>query len=585
MFSRGIDQVESQRDEHAGAKSIAPGKRTLTASLPVQRSAQRSDAPAGPAADGGAVRHGHEDPFAMHLVGAVQRAASSPAASSDEGVHAAAARGTSGPGGELPHAAAIQRAFGSFDISGIRSHTDDAAAEGAAAMGARAFAAGNHVAFAPGEADLHTAAHEAAHVIQQRAGVQLAGGVGAEGDAFERHADAVADKVVAGESAEELLAAGPSGAPASAGGMAVQRAAKASAMGTFTDEKYELDGTKKLKFLLKFTPGDQVDAIKIGLTQSLKDTKDGVPNAIDAAARSRKSADGHAVDRLSNNNNPIYGAPALGPNQGLEATAESNNPTTAPTELDPDKGRNATYELGHRINTGGAWDVKDAGLHDAPTIIGGPSSSKEFESAAVALDGPQKGTYYGSVRWGWRKDAAGVLSEIPFDLVSMGVPSKEFLGAATMWNAGRVRGKVAPIADNTPVYGANGAELYRIDTDVEMQQEAAIARGDVYHLRATIVSAGPHKDDEVYVKTADVEDMGDGAALVRLPVPEVKVLSRNDSLYKVAWKSDPKQALPQGTRVKVSMVRTAPGMSKLEILDGPDTGKIGWTSSDALVNE
>jgi hypothetical protein len=43
--------------------------------------------------------------------------------------------------------------------------------------------------------------------VQQRSGVQLKGGVGQVGDAYEQHADAVADKVVAGESAEPLLSA------------------------------------------------------------------------------------------------------------------------------------------------------------------------------------------------------------------------------------------------------------------------------------------------------------------------------------------------------------------------------------------
>jgi hypothetical protein len=39
------------------------------------------------------------------------------------------------------------------------------------------YATGNHVAF-KGAPNLHTAAHEAAHVVQQRGGVQLKGGVG-----------------------------------------------------------------------------------------------------------------------------------------------------------------------------------------------------------------------------------------------------------------------------------------------------------------------------------------------------------------------------------------------------------------------
>ncbi len=119
-------------------------------------------------------------------------------------IHEAAQRGTRGSGGSLPHLEAIQRSFGRFDVGGIQSHTDGAAQQASRDMGAAGFATGNHVAFA-GAPDLHTAAHEAAHVVQQRAGVQLASGVGAAGDAYERHADAVADQVVAGRSAEGLL--------------------------------------------------------------------------------------------------------------------------------------------------------------------------------------------------------------------------------------------------------------------------------------------------------------------------------------------------------------------------------------------
>lgn len=84
-------------------------------------------------------------------------------------------------------------------------------------MGATAYATGDHVVFASAP-DLHTAAHEAAHTVQQKSGVQLKRGVGEVGDAYERHADAVADRVVAGASAEALLdeMAGPrvAGAPA-----------------------------------------------------------------------------------------------------------------------------------------------------------------------------------------------------------------------------------------------------------------------------------------------------------------------------------------------------------------------------------
>jgi hypothetical protein len=120
------------------------------------------------------------------------------------GVHAAATHGISGSAGHLPHFDRIQRSFGRHDVAGIQAHVGGAAAEGARAMGAEAFAAGDHVAFA-GAPDLHTAAHEAAHVVQQRAGVQLKGGVGEAGDGYERHADEVADLVVQGRSSEALL--------------------------------------------------------------------------------------------------------------------------------------------------------------------------------------------------------------------------------------------------------------------------------------------------------------------------------------------------------------------------------------------
>jgi hypothetical protein len=137
-------------------------------------------------------------------------------------VQAAAEHGTSGAGSALPHFAQIQQLFGRHDISGVQAHTDGRAAEGAQAMGADAFATGDRVAFA-GTPDLHTAAHEAAHIVQQRGGVQLKGGVGEAGDSYERHADAVADLVVQGKSAEGLLDQHAGGGSAAVAGGAVQR--------------------------------------------------------------------------------------------------------------------------------------------------------------------------------------------------------------------------------------------------------------------------------------------------------------------------------------------------------------------------
>lgn len=121
-----------------------------------------------------------------------------------DGVHRAAAHGIQGPGRAIPHVDAIQRSFGRHDIGDIQAYVGGTAREASEAMGAEAYATGNAVAFKAAP-DLHTAAHEAAHVVQQRGGVQLQGGVGRVGDRYERHADAVADMVVQGKSAEGLL--------------------------------------------------------------------------------------------------------------------------------------------------------------------------------------------------------------------------------------------------------------------------------------------------------------------------------------------------------------------------------------------
>jgi len=176
-------------DRDPGAIGTAvPGKRTLVEQAYAGTVQLRSDA--GPAADPSAVQ-------------------------------AAAARGAATASSKLPHGETIQRLFGRHDVSTVQAHTGAEATATAREMGAQAYAMGNHVVLGAG-ADLHTVAHEAAHVVQQRGGVQLKGGVGEVGDRYERHADAVADAVVQGKSAEALLDAFAGGSTVS-GTAAVQR--------------------------------------------------------------------------------------------------------------------------------------------------------------------------------------------------------------------------------------------------------------------------------------------------------------------------------------------------------------------------
>ncbi|HEX4964907.1 MAG TPA: DUF4157 domain-containing protein [Thermoanaerobaculia bacterium] len=125
-------------------------------------------------------------------------------ATSGDRTHQAAAEGARTPATGLPFADRVQQAFGRHDVSSIQAHVGAGASASAQAMGAAAYATGEHVVFGQSPS-LRAAAHEAAHVVQQRSGIQPPSGVGQVGDAWERHAEAVANRVVAGRPAEDLL--------------------------------------------------------------------------------------------------------------------------------------------------------------------------------------------------------------------------------------------------------------------------------------------------------------------------------------------------------------------------------------------
>jgi len=173
---------DEPRSADSAASDRAPGRSSLTSGM-VQRKAG-SPGPSAPIGGGGI-----ELPDGLRGGGAQKAAAS----------------GLASAGTSLPHLDAIQQSFGRHDVSTVVAHQGEQADAACDALGARAYAFGSEVAFGAGTADLHTTAHEAAHVVQQRAGVHLAGGVGQAGDRYEQHADQVADLVVQGRSAEGLL--------------------------------------------------------------------------------------------------------------------------------------------------------------------------------------------------------------------------------------------------------------------------------------------------------------------------------------------------------------------------------------------
>lgn len=179
-----------------------------------------------------------------------EQAANPPPEPDAEDIHHLARQGIAGAASPLPHLDRIQSAFGAHGVQAVEAHVGGPATGASQAMGAEAYATGNHVAFAR-TPDLHTAAHEAAHVVQQRAGVHLDRGVGASGDAYEQHADRVADQVVAGGSAQALL----DEVRGSGGAAAVQRAPETAAPGA--DNGHIVYGAKEINDRL--APNDAVN--------------------------------------------------------------------------------------------------------------------------------------------------------------------------------------------------------------------------------------------------------------------------------------------------------------------------------------
>ncbi len=219
----------------------SPGKVTLTSRLaPRPRGDGETPVQCQPAEtiDPGAANAAWDDLFTVLAPGgaAVQRQHDGGAAPSADATRAIAAHGVAGAGSELPHLATLQASFGDHGtaLGGVRAFVGGEAATASRAMGAQAYATGDAIAFAAAPS-LFTAAHEAAHVVQQQAGVDLPGGVGQVGDAYERHADAVAARVVAGRSAADLLPATGGGAA----GTAVQRQEAEGAHSAAMAESYD----------------------------------------------------------------------------------------------------------------------------------------------------------------------------------------------------------------------------------------------------------------------------------------------------------------------------------------------------------
>jgi hypothetical protein len=165
-----------------GRRSVAPGKRTLTSQIPVQRKAT-----------------GDAD---------VSRAAAE--------VQVDRASRSAGSGLPDPLRGDLESSLGR-DLSSVRVHTGGESASAADALQARAYATGQDVHFGAGAYDpssssgRHLIAHEVAHTVQQSGGsqaVQRSGLVSRPGDAAEVEADRFADAFTSGGACQGIVTAG-----------------------------------------------------------------------------------------------------------------------------------------------------------------------------------------------------------------------------------------------------------------------------------------------------------------------------------------------------------------------------------------
>jgi hypothetical protein len=316
------------------------------------------------------------------------------------------------------------------DLSSVRIHTDDSAALMNKDINAKAFTHGQDIYFSHGQYNPASAqgkmllAHELTHTVQQGKGVQRK----------------------------------------------IMRAVNTLG-GTFNTTTYApytaaWNGRKVVgaTINLKFTPNDLVVADNIGLTQTVKTMKNTVAGGMvntpsytnpTNEATSLKSGDkGRSVDRidyvyqLQGGNLVSTGMPETNPIYAVHNTRMLN----ANGAIVPGSDRVSTSLAD--INTVPTWGAHgshkkagntflpavDAQLIDEPKRLvefKGQMYEQSFEVAAIVLDGPMKNTYLGTVAWGWKSDAAGIPSLDPgsLKLVSTGVPSKNFLEAAKLWNS------------------------------------------------------------------------------------------------------------------------------------------------------
>jgi hypothetical protein len=300
------------------------------------------------------------------------------------------------------------------DFSSVRVHCDTQAARSADAVNARAYAIDEDLVFGPGEYAPATPegrsllAHELAHVVQARV---------------------TSDP-------QPVLRRAPKSAKTWAGEFIADPYDATVLPGNSVTVGYGADIT------ITFKPNKLVDAEKIAFIQSALSVKDGTPdqkyraNAIDAKVASSRTIPagqtgaGTHIDQDPRQRTPIYGATGSRSESLKGAEPATSKPVTVigkHVPAAPDKNVDPVLHDEPYLNTGDIYtDISDVMTSEW---------HQQFESAALAIDGNQNGTFYGSVEWGWSKKVTDIQPQLKdFKTKSDNVPSSIFRQAARLWN-------------------------------------------------------------------------------------------------------------------------------------------------------
>jgi hypothetical protein len=515
----------------------------------------------------------------------------------------------------------------STSLDCVKVHSDSESQAAADRLNASAFTVGQDIHLGPegvrtsGPAKAALLAHEVVHTLQQgpiaaRAKPRL----GLPDDAFEQQADMLA----AGfsrfnrnpqDSLALLLRDSLRIRQVSGDAPIFQRSRLPTHFGEFEDYKYQdltdSAGTKcGVEVYMKFHPGTHVSADLIGLTQAAEGKRNGtqITQGIYGQHSATTGAGvGSFIDRLEGYPNPVYAttqnvvaggsAAKLADYETRGITALTPAQQTAQAAASGITGQHYTGwgQHGFRKAVGAAGLVtQPAEFYDAPSLPGaGANSEQVFETAALAIAGSQSGTYYGSVEWGWRKDAAGAFSRVPFRVVSQGVPSVTFLTAASIWNPSKASfGYVATTATDLLDVGLH--RLSAIPNNAQLVPTGRqAAGGGVTYFEVTFAG-----NTGLVVSTA-VRPATIGAETVDLPVPVVHRVSNpagttmilQTPLVSLTPGQPPATtlALPTGTRVVTTRSMAPQGALtnhyEGEVADGPQTGTRGYFFAPDLTLE